>query len=62
LERTVRNSEPPVLEDREWRERNRLLNEEQKQKKDATMRKRDEVIHSRRDRRGPREAPSVASA
>jgi hypothetical protein len=47
LERTVRDSEPPVLEDHEPRERNRLLAEEQKQKKDATKRKHGETIHAR---------------
>jgi hypothetical protein len=40
----VRDSEPPVPEDHERRERNRLFAEEQKQKKDATKRKRDEDI------------------
>jgi hypothetical protein len=30
LERTVKDPEPPVLEDRERQERNRLLAEEQK--------------------------------
>jgi hypothetical protein len=44
----VRDSEPPVLEDRERRERNRLLAEEQKQKKDAMKRKCDEVIRARK--------------
>jgi t-SNARE complex subunit (syntaxin) len=43
----VRDSEPPVPEDRERQERNRLFAEEQKQKKDATKRKRDEDIRAR---------------
>jgi hypothetical protein len=43
----VRDSEPPVPEDSERQERNRLLAEEQKQKKDATKMKRDEVICAR---------------
>jgi hypothetical protein len=43
----VRDSEPPVLEDCEWWERNRLLAEEQKHKKDATKRKHNEVIRAR---------------
>jgi hypothetical protein len=43
----VRHSEPPVLEDREQRERNCLLAEEQKRKKDAMKRKRDKDIHKR---------------
>jgi hypothetical protein len=47
LERVVRDSEPPVPEDREQRERNRLLAEEQKQKKDATKRKHGEIIRAR---------------
>jgi hypothetical protein len=47
LERTVRDSEPPVLEDHERWERNRLLAEDQKQKKDAMKRKRDEVNRMR---------------
>jgi hypothetical protein len=47
LERVVRDSEPPVPEDREQRERNRLLAEEQKQKKDAIKRKHGKFIHAR---------------
>jgi hypothetical protein len=47
LERVVRDFEPPVLEDHERRERNRLLAEEQKQKKDATKRKHGEIICAR---------------
>jgi hypothetical protein len=47
LERTVRDSEPPVPEDHERWERNHLLAEEQKQKKDATKRRRDETIRVR---------------
>jgi hypothetical protein len=43
----VRHSEPLVLEDREQWERNHLLAEEQKRKKDATKRKRDKNIHVR---------------
>jgi hypothetical protein len=43
----MRDSEPPVPEDCERWERNRLLAEEQKQKKDAMKRKRDEVIRAR---------------
>jgi hypothetical protein len=43
----VRDSEPPVPEDREWRERNRLLAKEQKLKKDATKIKHDEIIRAR---------------
>jgi hypothetical protein len=40
----VKHSEPPVLEDREQQERNRLFAEEQKWKKDAMKRKCDENI------------------
>jgi t-SNARE complex subunit (syntaxin) len=40
----VRDFEPSVLEDRERWERNRLLVEEQKMKKDAMKRKCDEII------------------
>jgi hypothetical protein len=47
LERVVKDSEPPVLEDRERRERNHLLAEGQKQKKDAAKRKCGETIHVR---------------
>jgi hypothetical protein len=47
LERVVRDFEPPVSEDRERWERNRLLAKEQKQKKDATKRKCSEAIHTR---------------
>jgi hypothetical protein len=47
LERMVRDSEPPVLEDHERREQNHLLAKEQKMKKDAMKRKRDEIIHVR---------------
>jgi hypothetical protein len=47
LERTVRDSEPSVLEDRERRERNCLLAKEQKQKKDSSKRKHDETIRAR---------------
>jgi hypothetical protein len=47
LERVAKDSEPPVPEDRERWERNRLLVEGQKQKKDATKRKRDKTIHMR---------------
>jgi hypothetical protein len=43
----VRDSEPLVPEDHEWWEQNRLLAEEQKLKKDATKRKRDEIIRAR---------------
>jgi hypothetical protein len=43
----VKHSEPPVPEDRKQREQNRLLVEEQKQKKDAMKRKRDNDIHTR---------------
>jgi hypothetical protein len=47
LERVVRDFEPLVSKDREQRERNRLLAEEQKQKKDATKRKHGEIICAR---------------
>jgi hypothetical protein len=47
LERKVKHSEPPVPEDHEQRERNHLLAEEQKRKKDATKRKRNKNIHVR---------------
>jgi hypothetical protein len=47
LERVVKDSKPPVPEDHEWRERNRLLAEGQKQKKDAAKRKCGETIHMR---------------
>jgi hypothetical protein len=43
----VRHSEPLVLEDCEQRERNRLLAEEQKRKKDAVKRKHDKSMHAR---------------
>jgi hypothetical protein len=43
----VKHSEPPVLEDHKQRERNHLLVEEQKQKKDATKRKHDENIRAK---------------
>jgi hypothetical protein len=43
----VRDSEPPVPEDRERREWNRLFVEGQEQKKDAMKRKHDEDIRAR---------------
>jgi hypothetical protein len=43
----VRDSEPLILEDHEWREQNRLFAKGQKQKKDETKRKRNEDILTR---------------
>jgi hypothetical protein len=43
----VKHSKPSVPEDREQRERNHLLAEEKKRKKDATKRKRDNNIHAK---------------
>jgi hypothetical protein len=47
LERAVKDFEPPIPEDHEQRERNHLLAEEHKLKKDATKRKRGETIRTR---------------